>query len=319
MKLRSFAPILGLCLLLSIGIPVLACINVYGTNIEGKSVTVSGRGGHSHLEGIDPVAVRADWLVKLKSLEAAYKPEAHYKIRNDYAAALIHTGEPKKAIEILLGIEKSNPDQYATATNLGTAYELSGDNENAIKWIKEGVQRNKGAHEGTEWIHVRILEVKQELAKNPQWLKTNSVLGLNFGSEKRPLMPVLPVTDYQGNEIKPEDVIKGAQYQLHERLQFVSAPDPVVADMLFDLGNYTAATSTVEGAATLYAMALKFDHPRKAAVQERLDFMNSISPVYQKFLPQDPTTRALAWIVVGICFLFALWGLMKLIGRRRSA
>ncbi len=62
--------------------------------------------------------------------------------RNDYAVALVYLGRYDEAISLLQRLEKETPGHYATAANLGTAYELSGNNELALKWIKEGIRRN---------------------------------------------------------------------------------------------------------------------------------------------------------------------------------
>jgi len=49
--------------------------------------------------------------------------------------------------------------------DLGTAYELAGKNEPALRWIREGLRRNPNSHKGTEWLHVKILEAKIEQEK----------------------------------------------------------------------------------------------------------------------------------------------------------
>jgi hypothetical protein len=82
-------------------------------------------------------------------------PVAGFRARSDYAAVLIHRGGALKAVE------DEHPGEYIVAANLGTAYELSGDMAQAHRWIGEGIVRNPGAHEGTEWLHLRILEAEE--------------------------------------------------------------------------------------------------------------------------------------------------------------
>ena len=94
----------------------------------------------------------------------------------------------KEAIELLEELEKKSPGQYAVAANLGTAYELNGDNRKALEWIKKGVERNPESHFGTEWLHVKILEAKIAIEQNPEWLSNHSVLETDFAvSETRPV------------------------------------------------------------------------------------------------------------------------------------
>jgi hypothetical protein len=83
---------------------------------------------------------------------------------------------------------------------------------------------------GTEWLHVKILEAKIASAKDQGWIKTHSVLGLDFGSGDVPVPP----TQYPSGQ-SAESVVRALQYQLHERLAFVSPPDPLVGGMLGDL------------------------------------------------------------------------------------
>lgn len=75
-----------------------------------------------------------------------------------------------------------------------------------MRWIREGIRRNKDAHEGTEWLHVRILE-------------KNSVLGLDFGNGSGPVKPAKgwPAGN-TGKPVKDEELITAIIYQLHERI-----------------------------------------------------------------------------------------------------
>jgi tetratricopeptide (TPR) repeat protein len=262
-------------LLLALGAPVLACINVYGTTLEGKTIETDR---HEHME--NPLAVKARWREKLKEIEASIKPDSRFEIRNDYAAALIYTGNYKKAIEILEDIEKTNPGVYSTATNLGTAYELSGDNEKALEWIKKGIDRNPSSHDGSEWVHVKILEAKIQLTDDPQWLKKNSVLGFHFGSEIKPQFPA-PVQGYPDKSYDSKQALYHVRRQLEERLQFVSAPDPIVADLFADLANAYALHHTLEMAVPLYDRALEFKYDRTLQLKQRRDALAEIMKASQ--------------------------------------
>lgn len=150
---------------------------------------------------------------------------------NDLAVAYILSGAYGKAVKLLKRLEKNNPGIPMTASNLGTALELSGNNEEALHWIKEGVVRNAKDHEDTEWLHVKILEAKVALQKDPAWLDSRSVLGVDFGRALRPERPsILPVDQFDKTR-SWEDVEKAMDYQLKERLKFVKAPDLIVASL----------------------------------------------------------------------------------------
>jgi len=74
---------------------------------------------------------------------------------------------------MLIGIERWHPGLYATAANLGTAYELLGNVDSAYYWIEEDMRRNPQGHEGSEWMHLCILSAKRaprsSLACNPSF------------------------------------------------------------------------------------------------------------------------------------------------------
>jgi tetratricopeptide (TPR) repeat protein len=159
-------------------------------------------------------------------LDSLYKATNDLDYLSDKGLVLVLLKEYKKAIKIYLKIEKLEPNRYSTASNIGTAYELIGDNKNALKWIKKSVAIDSKSHKESEWIHVKILEAKIQ--------GENSVNA-----------PFLLNTTF-GNEIKPETKLTKAEltklsdalyFQLNERISFVKPNEKIVAELLFELGN----------------------------------------------------------------------------------
>jgi hypothetical protein len=246
MKKKTPALLLGnLFLSLVLGVPVSACINKYESRPSPERPSEFIARLKSHPEH--------DQMVE-QPAPPEPGPGAGFRARSDYAAVLIHRGEARKAVEILKAVEEEHPGEYIVAANLGTAYELSGDLVQAHRWIGEGIRRNPGAHEGTEWLHLRILEARQALAKDSAWLKSHSVLGLSFGAGD---VPERPSTLPQGAATL-EDVMTALTYQLHERLAFVPAPDPMVAGMLADLADLLALFRSADVALPVYKLALTY-------------------------------------------------------------
>jgi tetratricopeptide (TPR) repeat protein len=248
--------------------PTLACINTFGTDLKGEVV-------ETFLTADDLVEYLTmpggpNWRAQKKKLSRNLA-QASLEQRNDYAAALIHLGEIQPALAILVRIEQSRPGLYTTATNLGTAYELIGKNEHALSWIRAGIRRNPESHDGSEWLHVAILESKLAMAGNPGWLRTHSVLGLDFGSEAAPRMPAGFPSGNDGKTLDARETWKAIHVQMAERLQFVGPPDPIVGDLLFDYANLLMLTDTMENAAAIYELALRYDTPRAALAKQRLE------------------------------------------------
>jgi hypothetical protein len=67
----------------------------------------------------------------LVNLDSLWKQTHHVKYLSDYALVLIIKKRYEEAERIYLQIEKDFPGRYSTASNLGTLYELTGQNEKA--------------------------------------------------------------------------------------------------------------------------------------------------------------------------------------------
>jgi hypothetical protein len=248
----------GLLVTLSLGEPSSACINTYSeppTRTEKPSDYLSRLRNH-------PVH---DRLVSGPA-PTDPGPAADFKARSDYAAVLVHRGDSRKAVDILESVEAGHPGEYIVAANLGTAYELSGDLVKAHQWIGEGMRRNPNSHEGTEWLHLRILEARQALALNPDWLRTHSVLGLDFGHDARPQAP----STWPAGAHDAEDVITALSYQLGERLAFVPAPDALVGGMIADLADLLYLYRNLDFAIPVYRLALTYRPIAADLVERRL-------------------------------------------------
>lgn len=159
----------------------------------------------------DPQADFTSLISKYESDPASHQSFAE---RNDYAAALLFALRYANAIPVLLQLELDFPGKYSTASNLGTAYELAGDDSNAALWIQRGIDRNAGSHQGTEWLHLAILDAKQKLKADPGWLNRHSVL--------------------DGHEnIAQAEKERALDYQLNERLYFIHENDAVMCDLFY--------------------------------------------------------------------------------------
>ena len=181
-----------------------------------------------------------------------------------------------EALAALNDIEATNPGLYPTAANLGTVYELSGDIEKALHWIQEGLARNPKSHNGSEWLHVRILQTKQKLAVDPDWLKTHSILGLNFGDDPRPAQPPETELAALNGPAMWEDLNWHLTIQLRERTSLVEAPDPIVADLLCDTSNLLALKGQLENAIAVAELAQRYEAPQSGLLERRLEHFRKI-------------------------------------------
>src|SRR5258708_6546637 len=105
--------------------PVFSCINQSGTTLDGEKTS------RRPLFYIRELKRSLDAELKKRGaeMEERLRGGTGFSDQNDYAVALIFLGRNEEAISLLQELEKEKSGEYATAANLGTAYELSGQNE----------------------------------------------------------------------------------------------------------------------------------------------------------------------------------------------
>jgi hypothetical protein len=252
---------------------ILACGNEYEslsyTLIDGaiKDVDYSKWDSYYFNHGFNVQELKSEKSI----LEAKIKKSNSYKHKSDLALVLLKLGEKENSLKILQQLIKKFPNEYNIVANLGTAYELNGKNDSALFYIKKAVKLNPDSHKGSEWIHVKILEAKLALQKDPEYLKQNSVLNLDLNYQV--LQDQKPV----GEELeKLLSVKKQLAWQLKERIAFVAAPDPIVSDLLLDLANLVALTDYLEYSMYVYNQALDYSPPHNAKLLEARDHVSEV-------------------------------------------
>ncbi|MES3023287.1 MAG: tetratricopeptide repeat protein [Pseudomonadota bacterium] len=247
---------LVLIALLSVSLPVHACINESGTNSRGERIELSSHAGQN-LKPHLVTATSKTWLIEWSrhTIDAARK-DASFNNLNNLAAVLIRHGRLPEAVALLQFLERKYPGRYETASNVGTAYELMGRNEDALKWIQVGLERNPADHQGTEWLHVHILKAKLGRVAAPA--PGRSILDLDFGNGATPSRPPRLPAGNAGKPLSLYELGQALRYQLLERIAFVAAPDPMVAGLLLDWANLELLAGTVESADVLYDAARRY-------------------------------------------------------------
>ncbi len=193
-----------------------------------------------------------DLFESMRSMDKGYKETRNINYLSDKGLILIILGKYREAIDLYKKIEKLEPGRYSTASNMGTAYELLGENTKALHWINRAIQINPVSHHGSEWIHINILKAK---LKGNQYITSSFLIGQDFGNHK------IPFSKLSGEELFL--LKKQLYYQLNERISFVEPKDKIVALLLFDLANISYLMEESEDALETYIMAKDygFDQP----------------------------------------------------------
>jgi tetratricopeptide (TPR) repeat protein len=249
--------ITAILLVLILSIPTDACVWVKGTTKHGSSARVSGISVAHHLRLQLRRSIETDLKAEGEAMMRSLRHATSFDDRNDYAVALLYLGRANDAIALLQKLEVERTGDYAVASNLGTAYELASQNQNAKKWIEEAMRRNPDSHRGTEWLHVKILEAKIQHERDPSYFSHHSVLNLDYRSLETGAKTIL----VGGGSREVRQVRDALQYQLEERLKFIKTSDPVVASLIFDYAAIEAGTGTLESARGLLEMAAEYSYP----------------------------------------------------------
>jgi tetratricopeptide (TPR) repeat protein len=270
--MQKTARLLALAFFALLLLPTLACLNTYegdGGEYFDKSKSailqikrilsrdrsmILSKLNHHRLDYEDRLGLH-------KGETKRYRGEVErYQAESNYAVVLLRMGKTEKALAILERLIQTYPNEYNIVANLGTTYELTGQNEKALQYIKKGLELNKESHAGSEWIHVKILEAKIAMQQNPNWLKENDILG----KEARE-------TAQSKEEVKIKGMIDELGYQLFERTQFIQPKDVMVGDLIMFLGDLYKQNRERINAINSYKLAKKYTVSKPEVLQASLD------------------------------------------------
>ena len=206
----------------------------------------------------------------LKKLEKKFANK-DYSFQNisDYGVYLLMSGRFDEGLILFRALSQKYPSIYQISANTAVAYELTGNIDSALFWENQAIRLYPGAHEKSEWIHLKILEAKKKLQSDPNWCLKNNVTGIVDSIQ----LNYVPDT----HEADPW-FFNHFIYQLNERLPFTYGEDRAMGKLLFELGDAYQAAS-IYRSYYCYALA-KYFYPA-LAVQADVK-MQKIRKIYPK-------------------------------------
>lgn len=225
------------------------------------------------------------------------------EVLNDLGVLQIYEGKYSAAIETFKKIEKMQPNLAITAANLGTAYELKGDFQKATYWIRKGMERDPNIHQGSEWIHLKILEAKKEQARHKDWIQHNDVLGLDFGSAEMPYAHEKSIS-YMGRNYDLNTILGHSIEQMGQRLPFIKygEKEPLSAQIVMNIANiemlnYNRDERTQQ---TLFEQAKRLGYTELALLEKRENYyLNSKWYAFKQYVvwaASDLKVKLNVWI-----------------------
>jgi tetratricopeptide (TPR) repeat protein len=265
----------------------MACANITGTNIDGNGVS-GGWGSYATVIRRSMDSSPEEWFRAITRNRNG-KDDDEFTPQELKGVQNIYLGHHDEALGIFEEIESASPGRYNTAANMGTAFELKGNLDLALKWIAESMRRNPGSHQGTEWLHVAILKTKIRLKQDPGYLAREHIIGLPDNFTKASRITV------DGQDYSWFEVTNALRYQLLERAVFVKPQDPVMADLLYTYGVLEAHVRTVESGIKLLELSREYGYPDRKRLDETIG--------HYEWLILFRKIRFGAWILAFLVFL----------------
>lgn len=250
-KFRAFVIVLVL-----ISFKTFACLNGETKELKnGVMVYMDYRGVVPHGHNFVGKKYYPELIIELENL---YKKTKDLDYLSDVGYILIIEKKYQEALKLYLKIEKIKPNRYSTASNVGTLYELLGENKKAYEWIKKSIAINPESHKGSEWLHLKILEAK---IKNLKDVSGQFLININFGKED------VPKSKLSKEELERlKDVL---YYQLNERITFIKPKDEIISILLFELANTVKIIEDNKSAIEIYALSKEYGF-RDEIINKRL-------------------------------------------------
>lgn len=206
--------------------PTFACLNNYSVYKEHHNGL-----GESLNKVVPQTITQRKIVADLKALEKDLDQKYSYKLHSDYGVLLLKFGKYAEGLKIFKQLIQQKPNEYQIIQNLGTAYELNGQLDSALFYIKKGLKINPNSHNRSEWIHVKILEAEIASKKDPNYLKKHpTLLGLH----------TQPYANKNDTELLKwsRDTLRQILHQLDERVPFSPRPNAIMSAVYYELGKY---------------------------------------------------------------------------------
>jgi tetratricopeptide (TPR) repeat protein len=181
-----------------------------------------------------------------------------YKGLSDYAIIELKIGDRKRAVEMLEKLYAQHPNEYNIVANLGTAYELTGDDAKALELLRKAEAINPRSHYGSEWIHINILE--QKMAGK----EYDKIINLHISDFSTWIIDKNYKFPRDADSLKMQ-----LAYQLHERIAFIAPPDDIVGNLVLNFADIVAKTESRDTAIAFYEYAAHYSASLQKAIDER--------------------------------------------------
>jgi tetratricopeptide (TPR) repeat protein len=265
---------------------------------KGETLPYWKHGFKSDMIAENPFEIRRD------SLRRIGLHKLDYKGLSDYASIELRIGDRKEAVEILEKLYTQYPNEYNIVANLGTAYEVTGNNEKALELLRKAVAINPRSHYGSEWIHVNILKQKTGAKQYDKIINLGIKDFSQWIIDKNYVFPQL------ADSLKMQ-----VAYQLHERIAFIAPPDDIVGQLVLDFADIIAKSESYDAAIPFYEYAGHYS----ASLQKTIDDRKAVLKSEKKEIVKNFRWASIVWALPLIVFFMILFSWLRTIRRNKKA
>ena len=188
--------------------------------------------------GLPPAPLRTEYRDALARLEKKADPSADDLA--DLGALDVRAGRAEKAVERLRAALRKHPDHFRLAANLGTAWQLQGDLDQAADCLRIAIKLAPPKLRAVEELHLKLVQFRRKDAKNGQRL--DDLFGGRFVGDKGEWVP--------GNIA--EDERKKLPAEAVASVQRLALALPGDARLLWLMGELANAYGDVRTAAAIF-------------------------------------------------------------------
>ncbi len=105
----------------------------------------------------------------------------------DLGALYVRLGETGKAVEILRAAQREHPNHFRIWANLGTAWQLQGDLNQAAACLQQAVRLAPGKQQRAEEYHLKLVRLRQRQSRDCQ--EFDDLFGIRFIGENGNYQP----------------------------------------------------------------------------------------------------------------------------------
>jgi len=261
-----------------------ACHNLYYAGARGEvKETLRGVPTIEHSFKLEFAKKFVDYF-DFKELE-----DYSFEDLSDATVYLSQLGRVDEALELLQWLHKKYPNEYNITANLGATFELAGKIDSAEFYLSKAVDLNTDSESNNEWIHLKILEAKRQMAKDPKWILEHNVLDLKldtsfyaaysdsvFTGRKRDSIRQVRYEIYE----QQFDTLWYIGLQMRDQIPFNPAPNLMIANVMKELGDYLAINLSTKDAFVAYKIALFYDPDNQLKIQQEL---HKLMPHFRKY------------------------------------